>query len=485
MSTKSLMKNLNSCVIPSEYCRYICILSGNKLSIIFAPEGQNIVRNIALKESITGCVKALRWSKPPGPSIAEPDAFSPDSQRILYASGNYISVWDVHDENWCAEIEAGDTFNFTYVDFAATHDEVIAFSEFNVHLTIFSLSTGGQRVIKSPKFSNATGYGFRPATGHLALLLKLDANDTLTIHEPETYEAITTVTLNTVDAQGLKWSPNGAWLGVWDSASTTPRVEIYTADGQYYRTYSEAANDSNLGVKTIEWSPDSQLLAIGRHDGTVALTNCKTFSLLSVLPDPLSFGSIGRDIFVEQQSSVTNGTSEYVLAPKSPVFPYTFSSAGGGARAVSSIAFSRNRHMLATIDQSLPHIVWMWSTKSQTPKLIGSLIQKSSVRQLLWCPTFPELLMTANEDDIPTVHQWICNRRPRIARIPLADGGKYSVSWVRADCRQSGLIWVGWQTGYTFGYVVGNGTETGFTQILNIEDEHPAFNMDDFPITGT
>lgn len=177
--------------------------------------------------------------------------------------------------------------------------------------------------------------------------------------------------------------------------------------------------------------------------------------------------------------------SEYVLAPKSPVFPYTFSSAGGGQRAVSSIAFSRNRHMLATIDQSLPHIVWMWSTKSQTPKLIGCLIQKSSVRQLLWCPTFPELLMTANDDDIPTVHQWICNRRPRIARIPLADGGKYSASWVRADCRQSGLIWFGWETGYTFGYVTGSGTETGFTQILNIEDEHPALNMDDFPITGT
>ncbi|OJD19603.1 hypothetical protein AJ78_00460 [Emergomyces pasteurianus Ep9510] len=483
MSIRSLTKNLNSAsVIPSEYCRYVCSLDGNKLSVIFALEGQSIIRTITLNETVAGRVKALRWSKPPGPFVAEPDVFTPDSQRILCVSLNHISVWDLHDENWSAEIEAGDTFNFTHVDFAATHDQVIAFSEFNVHLTLFSLSTGGQSVIKSPKFANATGYGFRPVTGHLALLLKLDANDTLTLHEPETNEVITTVALKTVDAQGLKWSPNGAWLVVWDSASTVLRVEIYTADGQYYRTYSEASNDLNLGVKTTEWSPDSRLLAIGRHDGTVALVNCKTFSLLSVLEDPISFGSIGRDIYVEQQSTVSNSI-EYILAPKSAVFPYTFNVPGSGPRAVSSIAFNPKGDMIATIDQSLPHIVWMWSIKCQPPTLIGALIQKYSIRQLLWCPKFPELLMTVNEDDTPTVHQWICNHRPRIARIPLANGGKYSASWVRADNSQSGLIWFGWQAGYTFGYVTGAGTETGFTQILNVEDEHPPLNMDDFPVS--
>ncbi|OAX80538.1 hypothetical protein ACJ72_05127 [Emergomyces africanus] len=454
---------LDASVIPSEYCRYVCSLDGNKLSIISALEGQRIIRTITLHETVAGRVKTLRWSKPSGPSVAEPDAFTPDSQRILCASVNHISVWDLHDENWSAEIEAGDTFNFTHVDFAATHDQVIAFSEFNVHLTLFSLSTGGQNVIKSPKFANATGYGFRPVTGHLALLLKLDANDTLTVHEPETYEVITTVTLKTADAQGLKWSPDGAWLAVWDSASTVLRVEIYTADGQYYRTYN------------------SLLLAIGRHDGTVALVNCKTFSSLSALEDPISFGSIGRDIYVEQHSTATNGI-EYVLAPKSTVFPYTFNVTGGTARAVSSIAFNPKGDMIATIDQSLPHIVWMWSIKSQTPTLSGALIQKSSIRQLLWCPKSPELLMTVNEDDTPTVHQWIYNHRPRIARIPLANGGKYSASWVRADSGQSGLLWFGYQAGYMFGYVTGTGTETGFTQILSIEDEHPPLNMEGFPV---
>ncbi|EEH38815.2 WD40 domain-containing protein [Paracoccidioides lutzii Pb01] len=468
-------------VIPSEYCRYVCSLDGNKLSIILALESQSIIRTITLNDSVAGRIRALRWSKPPGPVIPEPDAFTPDSQRILCASGNHISVWDLHDESWSAEIEAGDAFNFTLVDFAFSHDEVIAFSEFNVHLTIFSLSTGGQRVIKSPKFANVTGYGFRPVTGHLALLVKLDANDTLTVHEPGTYEAIAAVTLNTIDAQGLKWSPDGAWLAVWDSASAVPKVAVYTAGGQHYRTYSDVANDDSLGVKMIEWSPDSRLMAIGKHDGTVTLINCKTFVLQSVLEDPMSFGSIGRDIYAEQRTPMVNGT-EYILAPKSPFFPYTYNITGG-TRAVSSIVFNPTGDMMVTIDQGLPHIVWMWSMKGQTPTLIGALIQKSNIRQLLWNPKFPELLMTVNDGDIPSAHQWICNRHPRISRIPFANAGKFSASWVKADSNGSGLMWFGWQSGYTFGYVTGSGTESSFTPVLNIEGDHPALSMDDFPTT--
>ncbi|PGG95800.1 hypothetical protein AJ79_09860 [Helicocarpus griseus UAMH5409] len=474
-------KKGSASVIPSEYCRYVCSLDGNQLSVISALEDQSIIRAITLSDNLSGRVRALRWSKPPGPLVIEPDAFTPDSQRILLSSGSHVAVWDLHDESWSAQIEAGDAFNFTLVDFAASHDEVIAFSEFNVQLTIFSLSTGEQKVIKSPKFATSTGFGFRPRTGHFALLLKLEANDTVTIHEPQTYEAIATVALNTVDAQGLKWSPDGAWLAVWDSASTTPKVAVYTADGQHYRTYSETTDDTSLGIKTIEWSPDSRVMAIGKHDGTVALINCKTFSLLSVLKDPFSFGSIGRDVYVEQSSIATNGT-EYVLAPKSPVFPYTYNIAGG-IRAVSSISFNPTGDLMATIDQGLPHIVWMWSVKSENPSLIGALVQKSNIRQLLWCPKFPDLLMTINDDDVPTAHQWICNHRPRIARIPLANGGKYSASWVKADGGQSGLIWYGWQTGYAFGYVTASGIETGFTHVMSIEDEHPALNIEDFPVT--
>ena len=183
-------------------------------------------------------------------------------------------MWDLDDEKWSADIQDVDSAGHggvVNVEFGATHDEVIAFHGFGTKVTIFSLKTGQAQAIKSPKFSHSSGFSYRPGTGHFAILLKLEAVDTLTVHETETYEVISTVALPTVDAQGLKWSPNGCWLAVWDTASVGTKVIIYTADGQLFKTFTGRGEDRdyNLGVRVITWSPTSQVLAIGNNDGSV------------------------------------------------------------------------------------------------------------------------------------------------------------------------------------------------------------------------
>lgn len=93
--------------------------------------------------------------------------------------------------------------------------------------------------------------------------------DTLTIHEKETYEVINTVALPTVDAQGLKWSLDGCWLAVWDAASMGTKIVIHTSDGQHFKTYNGRDEDLDVGVRSVAWSPTSQILGIGNHDGSV------------------------------------------------------------------------------------------------------------------------------------------------------------------------------------------------------------------------
>ncbi|KMU78052.1 40S ribosomal protein S25 [Coccidioides immitis RMSCC 3703] len=325
----------------SEDCRYVAVVNDRCLELHQTAQEDSLLRLIFLHDDIKGGLRFLQWSKP---SCLTKSSI----QRVLCASNAHISVFDPEDETWAAEIDAGEGTCFVHVDFTPSADEIICFLEFNVQAMVFNLKTGEQRIIKAPKFSGPNGYVFRPRSGHLALLLKVEGNDILSVHEPGTYGCIATATLQMVDVQGLKCSPNGAWIACWGASLAGTAVAIYTADGQYFRTYTGAGNEIGFGVKTIEWSPDSRILALGKQGGTIELINGKTRSI-----------------------------------------------------------------------------------RNFTPHLIGALVQKSNIKHMLWSNEKPELLMTTNDDDVATVHQWICGRAPRIVPIPRADGGKYNASWVR------------------------------------------------------
>lgn len=171
------------------------------------------------------------------------------------------------------------------VDFGSDEYEIIVFHAWNTKLSIHSLDTGKSSVIKSPKSAHHLSFGYRPRTKQFAILLKPDASDVLTIHEPKSYNLINRAILPTIDAQGLKWSPDGRWIAVWDAASSGTKVVIFTADGQLFRTYAgqpEEDDTYDLGVKQIEWSPsntssgDSEVLAIGKVNGSIDLLRTRT-----------------------------------------------------------------------------------------------------------------------------------------------------------------------------------------------------------------
>ena len=213
--------------------------------------------------------------------------FTSMERRILCASDTRILVWQLSTLQQHAEIESLESGALN-VDFGGDEDEIIVFHAWNTKVTIFSLGTGRSQVIKTPKSPHPNSFGYRPKTRQFAILLKPDANDLLTIHEFRSYELIGRAVLPTVDAQGLKWSPDGKWIAIWDAASTGTKVLIYIADGQPFRTYTgplDSDSALDLGVRSIEWSPVasntgvSEFLAVGKVDGTIDILRSKTVRL--------------------------------------------------------------------------------------------------------------------------------------------------------------------------------------------------------------
>lgn len=253
----------------------------------------------------TTTIRWAQWRNSNSESRRRSDTYSPT--RLLLANDQHVWVYDLQDEKWSATIDNGSASmgNIVCVDFGASDTEVIVLTDYSSKVTIWSLESGRAVEIKDPKYASVpfssslhsaarVGCGYRPIAiapsgsrmraDVFALLARSAAQDILLLLVPQSYSIVKTVLLTTVDAQGVKWSPDGNWLAVWEAASIGYKVHIYTADGNLYRVYSgnmsedEGEGDGGaLGVRCIEWSPKGDL-AVGDHARRVTLLNSRTVS---------------------------------------------------------------------------------------------------------------------------------------------------------------------------------------------------------------
>lgn len=263
--------------VPSPDGRFVATVHESRL-VIRSSAKTAILQSFPFPREVTSKWRFLQWSGQSGAKAED------SSNRVLLASGDTILIWDIGDSQWSAVIN-GATSNLgeiARVYFGFTANEILVFSSFGVKVTIWSLASSRGYEIKDPK-SLPTCYDYRPRTGHLAILTRDSAHDTLMLLAPGTCELIRSVDLPTVDAQGVKWSPDGQWLAIWDAASMGYKVSIYTADGHLFKVYSggQDADNIGMGVKTLNWSLTDCSLNIGGFDQRIVLLQRNTVSCRS------------------------------------------------------------------------------------------------------------------------------------------------------------------------------------------------------------
>ncbi|KAJ5490789.1 hypothetical protein N7539_002356 [Penicillium diatomitis] len=401
-------------------------------------------------------VKYIKFSQR---CVSMPATNNGQTRFLLTANDSRITAWQLNPLQVLGEIENLEPGTLA-VDFGKSGQEILVFHAWNTKLTIHSLETGQSSVIKSPKSASHLGFGYRPVTRHLAILLKHDMSDLLTIHEPRSHELLGRVTLSTVDAQGLKWSPDGNWIAVWDAAMAGTRVLILTADGQIYRTYHGSPDDDDpfdLGVRHIEWAPSegageaSRFLAVGKVNGSIDLLGTRTFSLSTTLSHIFA-ADTQTSLFWRERFTSAMGDGDYTetssssaanMSPESP----------SSARGVSIMTFSSDGGHLATVDSTRSNVVWIWAM-NPTPQLTSVLVHEQPVRQLLWHPATPQLLINTITTSLPSIRWWSPNTRPVIARVPThkSESGKYDVKWL-AESEPDSAFWFGSTEEYVVGYL--------------------------------
>lgn len=262
--------------MPSPDGKYIATFFPSVVNVR-AVRNLEVVNVISLPQDFSGPVLSFQWS--------------PSSRLLLIASSGEIRIVSAVDNSFNASVRnpvAAGT-KPAYIGFGPSDAEICVIAAFGMKFAIFNLESSKAVEIANPKlFSPSTAsrcFAFRPQTRHLALLTRVAGKDMVSIHAFPTRELQRSWAPDTVDAQGLVWSPDGRWLILWESAAHGHELLFYTSDGHIFRTWSGPANPPaelrdyalGAGIRCVQFSADARYLAIGDHSRALSM-----FSMISV-----------------------------------------------------------------------------------------------------------------------------------------------------------------------------------------------------------
>lgn len=274
--------------LPSPDGRLVATLLTPTISIREV-ESLNTVKEITLPQDFTGPVTSFQWSS--------------SSRRVLVASVQDIHVISALGlDNFHATIRNSvpPAAKPVHVDFGASDTDVCVCASLGLKFAVFDLASSRVVEVANPKFHTAVsvrkGFCFRPGTQHLTILTRTSGRDMISIHHPETKDAQRSWHPDTVDAQGIVWSPDGKWLVTWESAAHGHKVLFYTSDGNLFKAWSgpralEPADAEVVlgpGARLLGFSADARSLAIGDSSRRACVMNVTSVTESLRLQHPTS-----------------------------------------------------------------------------------------------------------------------------------------------------------------------------------------------------
>ncbi|XP_076596630.1 WD repeat-containing protein WRAP73 [Chaetodon auriga] len=338
--------------------------------------------------------------------------WSSDSLFILCAmyKRGLVQVWSLEQPDWHCKIDEG-SIGLLSSRWSPDGRHILNTTEFHLRVTVWSLCTKAVSYIKYPKACQK-GIDFSRDGCYMALAERRDCKDYISVFVCVDWHLLRHFETETQDLAGLEWSPNGCVLAVWDS-SLEYKVLLYSLDGRLLSTYS--AYEWSLGVKSVTWSPSSQFLAIGSYDEKVRILNHITWKKITQFEHPATINNTKAVVYKEVERrptvgsddlslhNITIGTtlfntqSKYEICSLPVQIPVVKPDPdrANPKIGVSTLAFSPDSRYLATKNDNMASVVWVWDMQKMSLEAV--LEHTSAVRCFQWDPRRPRLaLCTGN-----------------------------------------------------------------------------------------
>ncbi|KAI0526507.1 hypothetical protein F5B22DRAFT_162797 [Xylaria bambusicola] len=342
-------------------------------------------------------------------------AWSPSSTRLLVALTDQFHVFSAlsGDFHGLVQIPQPPGTKPAIASFGATDDEVCVFSPVGIKLSIFNIVSSKAVEISNPKFfgivAASKGYSFRPNTRHMALLTRSAGKDMVSIYSVNTRELLRSWCPETVDAQGLSWTPDGRWLVVWDSPAHGTRVLFCTHDGHVYKDWrgdlSHSALDDDMGqyapgVRTLAFSPNGRYTAVADGSNRISILNDRLVEEVRLhhastveIIETLQIWQEQIELRAGQRAFPSFVRATQAVSPPG-LLPNSISDTRHGCNLAK---FDSSSSLLASRLENAPSTIWIWDVP--TSELRAVLMYHANVSKVEWHPSKPELLLMRCEGE--------------------------------------------------------------------------------------
>ncbi|XP_070766775.1 WD repeat-containing protein WRAP73 [Enoplosus armatus] len=378
--------------------------------------------------------------------------WSSDSLFILCAmyKRGLVQVWSLEQPDWHCKIDEG-SIGLVSSRWSPDGRHILNTTEFHLRVTVWSLCTKAVSYIKYPKACQK-GIDFSRDGCYMALAERRDCKDYVSVFVCDDWHLLRHFETETQDLAGLEWSPNGCVLAVWDSCLEY-KVLLYSLDGRLLSTYS--AYEWSLGVKSVTWSPSSQFLAIGSYDEKVRILNHITWKKITQFEHPATISNTKAVVYKEVERrpavgsddlslhNITIGTtlfntqSKYEICPLPVQIPVVKPDPdrANPKIGVSTLTFSSDSRYLATKNDNMASVVWVWDMQKMSLEAV--LEQISAVRCFQWDPRRPRLAVCTGNSKLYLWSPAGC------VSVQVPTEGGFQVQSLNWHCSGDSLILIG------------------------------------------
>lgn len=275
--------------------------------------------------------------------------------------------------------------------------------EFNLRITIWSLIDRSTAYINYPKYAEK-GVAFTSNGYFMALAERKESKDFIGIYYVGDWTLVSHFQVDSYDLQDLCWSKDNTAIIVWDSVLEC-RFFVYSPTGNLIATHEPY--QLNLGIKSLNFSPNGHYLTVGFYDQTVRIYNHITWKMIiDFAHTPSISDSSNINIFREEEvdevsySGENKKTTKYVDI-KAPVKFNTLKVSLDKPNppiGISEMCWSYDSNFLATKNDNMPNVLWVWQVSSLS--LHTLIIQIKPIKHFSWSPTEHILLISTENSKL-------------------------------------------------------------------------------------